>query len=122
MSDQEKLEEYEDWGDDASGMPWVSFKDDQVKTMVYLSDKCTKTTNQYGNDQWIFDVIEVTPGGNIPSYHGVTSVRLLSALKPFRPLTKKCIQVTQTGTGKQTKYVAKKLSTEEAKKAIAEGN
>ncbi|MCK5602067.1 hypothetical protein KAR91_09365, partial [Candidatus Pacearchaeota archaeon] len=104
-----------------SGMPWVSFAENQVKTLVYTSDVCQKTKNQYNNPQWIFDVIEVTPGGNIPSFHGITSVRLLGALKHFRPLTGKCIRVTQTGQGKQTKYIAKEIPLVEAKKLIAEG-
>jgi len=121
MIEQEKLENYEGWGEDASGMPWINFAEDKIKTLIYVADTCQKTLNQYGNDQWIFDVVEITPCGNIPSLHGITSVRLLGALKPFRPLSGKCIQITQTGAGKQTRYIAKELNIEEARKRIAEG-
>ena len=119
---QDKIEDYDDWGNDAQGANWIKLPSGESVTVIFTANSCTKSTNKFGKPNWVFDVVQVgEEGGSLPGLFSITSVKFLAALKPHQPLTQKCFKIAREGQDRDTKYFVELISSKEVKEIIKKG-
>ena len=84
-----------DW-DEPIKRPFVVFTDGTT-TVTFDDDNPAKGTNNYGRSELIFKVNDVF-------CLGVSSTRLMNALKEFKPLKGKTLRISRTGERTEIQY------------------
>ena len=83
----------------------VSFKQNKLHTLKFLTSNPEKTVNRFGKEVFVFPVKE----NNAEKLFFVSSIKLSYSLKRLSPLEGKTVQIERKGEGMETEYLVECL-------------